>query len=124
MAEANQILEDLACGNNRRSGELLPLVYAELRRLAAWHLSKEKPNQTLAATALAMMEHPGIATAFDGGAAETGRLYFVMELVKGVPSTNYCDANRLSTADRLQLYIRARVHIAIARRKLASAAGL
>jgi ankyrin repeat protein len=55
--------------------------------------------------ALAMMEHPNIARVFDGGATDTGRPYFVMELVKGVPITEYCDANKLSTPDRLALFI-------------------
>jgi serine/threonine protein kinase len=55
--------------------------------------------------ALAMMEHPNIARVFDGGATDTGRPYFVMELVKGIPITTYCDANKLSTRDRLALFI-------------------
>jgi WD40 repeat protein/serine/threonine protein kinase len=55
--------------------------------------------------ALAMMEHPNIARVLDAGATETGRPYFVMELVKGVPITEYCDSNRLSTADRLHLFM-------------------
>ena len=55
--------------------------------------------------ALALMEHPNIARVFDGGATDTGRPYFVMELVKGVPITTYCDANKLSTRDRLALFI-------------------
>ena len=42
--------------------------------------------------ALAMMDHPNIAKVFDGGATDTGRPYFVMELVRGVPITEYCDA--------------------------------
>ena len=41
--------------------------------------------------ALAMMDHPNIARVFDGGATESGRPYFVMELVKGIPITDYCD---------------------------------
>ena len=41
--------------------------------------------------ALAMMDHPNIARVFDGGHDESGRPYFVMELVKGVPLTKYCD---------------------------------
>jgi eukaryotic-like serine/threonine-protein kinase len=53
--------------------------------------------------ALAMMDHPGIASVFDGGTTETGRPYFVMELVKGIPITDYCDANKLSTRERLEL---------------------
>jgi WD40 repeat protein len=55
--------------------------------------------------ALAMMDHPNIAIVFDGGATDTGRPYFVMELVKGVPITDYCDANRLSTRERLELFM-------------------
>jgi serine/threonine protein kinase/Tol biopolymer transport system component len=55
--------------------------------------------------ALAMMDHPNIAKVLDAGATETGRPYFVMELVKGVPITDYCDANRLSTRDRLHLFV-------------------
>jgi len=55
--------------------------------------------------ALAMMDHPNIATVFDGGATATGRPYFVMELVKGVPITEYCDANKLPTRERLDLFI-------------------
>ena len=56
--------------------------------------------------ALAMMDHPNIATVFDGGATDTGRPYFVMELVKGVPITDYCDLNQLSTGERLELFMR------------------
>ena len=56
--------------------------------------------------ALAMMDHPNIATVFDGGATDTGRPYFVMELVKGVPITDYCDVNQLSTRERLELFLR------------------
>ncbi|MCH7847728.1 MAG: serine/threonine protein kinase, partial [Planctomycetes bacterium] len=55
--------------------------------------------------ALAMMDHPNIARVFDAGATETGRPYFVMELVKGVPITEYCDTENLSTKDRLDLFI-------------------
>jgi serine/threonine protein kinase len=55
--------------------------------------------------ALALMDHTNIATVFDGGATETGRPYLVMELVQGVPISHYCDANRLSTAKRLELFI-------------------
>ena len=55
--------------------------------------------------ALAVMEHPNIAKVLDGGASETGRPYFVMELVRGVPLTEYCDMHRLSTRERLSLFI-------------------
>ncbi|MHC4581300.1 MAG: hypothetical protein ACYS14_07565, partial [Planctomycetota bacterium] len=46
--------------------------------------------------ALAMMEHPNIATALDAGTTETGRPYFVMELVRGLPITEFCDKNSLT----------------------------
>jgi WD40 repeat protein/serine/threonine protein kinase len=55
--------------------------------------------------ALAMMDHSNIAKVLDAGATEAGRPYFVMELVQGVPITEYCDKNRLSTQDRLELFI-------------------
>ena len=55
--------------------------------------------------ALAMMDHPNIAKVLDGGATETGRPFFVMELVRGIKITEYCDQNQLSTNARLQLFI-------------------
>jgi tetratricopeptide (TPR) repeat protein len=55
--------------------------------------------------ALALMDHPNIARVLDAGATRTGRPYFIMELAKGVPLTEYCDANRLSTPERLALFI-------------------
>ena len=55
--------------------------------------------------ALAMMDHPNIAKVLDAGATEAGRPYFVMELVRGVPLTSYCDANRVNTRERLDLFI-------------------
>lgn len=55
--------------------------------------------------ALAMMDHPNIASVLDAGATETGRPYFVMELVRGVKITEFCDQNNLNTTSRLQLFI-------------------
>ena len=55
--------------------------------------------------ALALMDHPSIAKVLDAGATETGRPYFVMELVQGVSITEYCDKNSLSTKDRLALFL-------------------
>jgi serine/threonine protein kinase len=55
--------------------------------------------------ALALMDHPSIAKVFDAGATETGRPYFVMELVQGVSITEYCDRNSLSTKERLALFL-------------------
>jgi eukaryotic-like serine/threonine-protein kinase len=54
--------------------------------------------------ALAMMDHPNIAKVLDAGTTDTGRPYFVMELVKGVPITEFCDRNRLSLKERLELF--------------------
>jgi serine/threonine protein kinase/Tol biopolymer transport system component len=55
--------------------------------------------------ALALMHHPNIAQVYDAGATETGRPYFVMELVPGEPITDYCDAHQLPTEERLQLFL-------------------
>jgi len=55
--------------------------------------------------ALALMDHPNIAKVLDAAATETGRPYFVMELVRGIKITDYCDQNNLSTRVRLDLFI-------------------
>jgi tetratricopeptide (TPR) repeat protein len=54
--------------------------------------------------ALAIMDHPNIAKVLDAGATESGRPYFVMELVRGIPITTFCDQNSLSTRERLELF--------------------
>ena len=54
--------------------------------------------------ALAMMDHPHIAKVLDAGATATGRPYFAMELVKGIPITQYCDEAGLATRERLALF--------------------
>lgn len=56
--------------------------------------------------ALALMDHPNIAKVLDAGATETGRPYFVMELVQGVKITSYCDENHLGARERLDLFVR------------------
>jgi serine/threonine protein kinase/Flp pilus assembly protein TadD len=55
--------------------------------------------------ALALMDHPNIARVFDAGTTDSSRPYFVMELVKGVPLTKYCDEHRLTPKQRLELFI-------------------
>src|SRR3954447_8200985 len=55
--------------------------------------------------ALAIMDHVNIARVLDAGTTESGRPYFVMELVHGVPITNYCDDNRLTLRQRLELFV-------------------
>src|SRR5262249_19528105 len=56
--------------------------------------------------ALALMDHPNIAKVFDAGANASGRPYIVMELVRGVKITQYCDENSLTTRERLELFVR------------------
>jgi serine/threonine protein kinase len=55
--------------------------------------------------ALAMMDHPNIAKVHDAGTTDSGRPYFVMELVRGIPITDYCDRERLSIPERLDLFV-------------------
>jgi serine/threonine protein kinase/tetratricopeptide (TPR) repeat protein len=55
--------------------------------------------------ALAMMDHPNIAQIFDGGATAKGRPYFVMEYIDGAPITQYCDSKRMTTKERLALFL-------------------
>src|SRR5882762_5881587 len=55
--------------------------------------------------ALALMDHPNIAKVFDAGATESGRRYFVMELVRGLKITDYCDLKSLTTEERLGLFV-------------------
>ncbi|HXJ58030.1 MAG TPA: protein kinase, partial [Verrucomicrobiae bacterium] len=54
--------------------------------------------------ALALMDHPNIAKVLDAGATDTGRPYFVMELVRGIKITEFCDEKSVPTADRLKLF--------------------
>src|SRR5256712_1145237 len=56
--------------------------------------------------ALAMMDHPNIAKVLDAGTTDVGRPYFVMELVRGIRITDYCDQNNLATKERLDLFIK------------------
>ena len=55
--------------------------------------------------ALALMDHPNIARVLDAGTTDSGRPYFVMELVHGVPITNYCDDTQLDPRERLELFV-------------------
>jgi serine/threonine protein kinase len=55
--------------------------------------------------ALALMDHPNIAHVFHGGATASGRPYFVMELVRGIPITDFCDENRLPVRARMELFV-------------------
>ena len=55
--------------------------------------------------ALALMDHPNIAKVFDAGATDSGRPYFVMELIRGIKITEYCDQHALTTEQRLKLFL-------------------
>src|SRR6059058_5852889 len=55
--------------------------------------------------ALALMNHPNVARVFEAGTTEHGRPYFAMEHVPGVPVTDYCDQNKLTTHERLELFV-------------------
>jgi WD40 repeat protein/serine/threonine protein kinase len=55
--------------------------------------------------ALAMMDHPNIAHVLDAGATDSGRPYFVMDLIRGMPITEFCDGNQLTPRERLQLFV-------------------
>src|SRR6266508_4421782 len=55
--------------------------------------------------ALALMDHPNIAHVLDAGETVSGRPYFVMELIRGVPITQYCDQNNLTPRERLELFV-------------------
>ena len=81
------------------------------RRVAVKLIRVEKGNsQTILARfeaerqAIALMDHPHIAKLLDAGTTEAGQPYFVMDLVKGVPLTEFCDSHKLSIADRLNLF--------------------
>jgi serine/threonine protein kinase len=85
---------------------------APIRRRVAVKVVKEgmDSRQVLARfeaerQALALMDHPNIAKVFDAGTTESGQPYFVMELVNGVPITEYCDTHRLTPRERLELFI-------------------
>ncbi|MCA9277457.1 MAG: serine/threonine protein kinase, partial [Phycisphaerales bacterium] len=81
------------------------------RRVALKLIRSELPaNDVLARfeaekQALAMMDHPNIARVLDAGTTDDGRPYFVMELVDGVPITQYCDDHKLSVDERLKLFV-------------------
>jgi serine/threonine protein kinase len=55
--------------------------------------------------AIALMDHPNIARIFDAGVTDSGQPYFVMELVRGIPLTEFCDSHKLDTTERLKLFV-------------------
>lgn len=80
--------------------------YVALKLIKYGHVSKDILARFEAERqALALMDHPNIAKVLDGGTTDKGQPFFVMELVKGVPITAFCDDNKLSIRDRLKLFI-------------------
>ena len=81
------------------------------RRVALKVIKTDTPTKEILARfeaerqALAMMDHQNIAKVLDAGVTEDGRPYFAMELVKGVPITEYCDKNKLTPNERLDLFV-------------------
>lgn len=81
------------------------------RRVALKIIKTETPSKEILARfeaerqALAMMDHQNIAKVLDAGITESGLPYFAMELVKGVPITEYCDKNKLTPNERLELFV-------------------
>lgn len=81
------------------------------RRVALKQIKRELTSKEVIARfeaekrALALMDHPNIARVLDAGATDDGQPYFVMELVDGVPITQYCDDNKLSVDERLKLFV-------------------
>jgi len=104
-----RLLERLGSGG---MGEVWLAEQSEPRRKVALKLIKTGMNTREVVArfeserqALALMDHPAIARVFDGGSTPEGLPYFVMEYVAGVPITEHCDAQRLSTVERLQLFV-------------------
>ena len=81
------------------------------RRVALKLIKRGMDSQTVIARfeqerqALALMDHPNIARVLDGGVTETGQSFFVMELVNGLPLTKFADESKLSTTERLELFV-------------------
>jgi eukaryotic-like serine/threonine-protein kinase len=109
IAGKYKLLEAIGCGG-------MGVVWmaeqrTPVRRLVALKLIKAGMDSRIVIArfeaerqALAMMDHPNIARVFDGGITEQGRPYFAMELVRGLPITQYCDQRRMTVRDRLLLF--------------------
>jgi serine/threonine protein kinase len=85
--------------------------YPVRRRVALKLVRSDSPTKEIIARfeaerqALAMMDHPNIAKVLDVGQTDTGQPYFVMDLVQGIPITDYCDHNKLTPRERLELFV-------------------
>jgi len=79
--------------------------WKRVKQVLAEAAARDAPAERAERQALALMDHPNIARVLDAGATDTGRPYFVMELVRGIKITDYCDQNHLSTEERLNLFV-------------------
>jgi serine/threonine protein kinase len=110
IAERYKLLEEIGEGG---MGTVFMAQQTEpVKRLVAVKLIKAGMDSKAVLTrfeaerqALALMDHPNIAKVFDAGATPEGRPFFVMELVKGVPITRYCDDHMLTPRERLELFV-------------------
>jgi len=110
VSEKYKILEELGSGGMGvvyRAEQIKPVKRSVALKIVKLGMDT---NQVLARfeaerQALAVMDHPNIARVFDAGAVESGRPYFAMELVHGMPITEYCDKHKLTTRERLELSI-------------------
>ncbi|MDX1962115.1 MAG: protein kinase [Pirellulales bacterium] len=105
-----QLLEQI--GEGGMGSVWMAQQHHPVRRLVAIKLIKAGMDSKLVLArfeaerqALALMEHPNIARVLDAGTAPDGRPYFVLELVRGIPITQYCDERRLNPRERLELFI-------------------
>ncbi len=110
IASRYKLLETL--GQGGMGAVFMAQQTAPVKRLVALKLIKLGMDSRQVLTrfdaerqALALMDHPNIAKVLDAGATDSGRPFFVMELVKGVPITRFCDERQLSPRERLELFI-------------------
>ena len=102
-----EILGEGGCGLVYRAEQMEPIKRQVALKITKLGMDTKQVVARFEAErqALALMDHPNIASVIDGGATATGRPFFVMELVHGIRITDYCDQNKLSTRPRLDLFI-------------------
>jgi serine/threonine protein kinase/Tfp pilus assembly protein PilF len=99
-------LGDGGMGEVWEAEQLRPIKRRVALKLIRWGMDTESVVRRFESErqALALMEHPAIAKVYAAGSTDQGRPYFAMELVAGIPITDYCDRRHLSVADRLRLF--------------------
>src|SRR5262245_16092438 len=102
-----EVLGEGGMGTVYRAGQVAPVKRQVALKLIKVGMDSRAARARFDAErqALALMDHPNIARVYDGGTTEAGQPFFVMELVSGVPITEYCDTKRLSVRARLELFV-------------------